>query len=76
MNLEQTLERWRQIKRLGFSGAASTDDRAFFRKDHDGYRLCGMRVDDEALDELLSIADQAPYVRAELEQLKAKAGVK
>lgn len=73
MNLEQTLERWRQIKRLGFAGAASTDDRAFFRKDPDGYRLCGMRVDAETLDELLFIAEQAPKVRAELDQLKSKA---
>lgn len=73
MNLEQTLDRWKQIKRLADSGVASTDDRAFFRKDADGYRLCAMRVDAETLDQLLAIAAQAPAVRAELESLKAKA---
>lgn len=74
MTLEETLERWRQIKRLAESGSAGTDPRAFFRRDPDGYRLCGMRVDAETLDELLAIAARAPAVRRELDELKAKAG--
>lgn len=76
MNLEETLARWQRIKQLQAAGNASSDDRAFFRQDPDGFRLCGMRVDEETLDELLAIMQRKTKIEAEAKREARVAAIK
>ena len=70
MNLEQTIAHWRQLCAAAAAGNSTHMPRGLYRPESGGYRLAGMQVDAEALDELLEIAARKEQVTQQYQQLQ------